>query len=204
VEMAEVRTAAAEIGEPVVHGRALSALAEVALFQRADAVEARRLAEAALEVLGGESPEAQYEALWMRSQVAGWLGDSDDFHRWAKRALEATRVAERKDLEALVTQMLALSYLGRLELDEAEPLVERALELAEESGTVVGRGAAASTLGRLEAARGRYAEAEASFCRASELYAETGNTSREASVNISLAKLLVLRGESERAEKLLR
>ncbi|HEY7208552.1 MAG TPA: AAA family ATPase [Gaiellaceae bacterium] len=204
VEMEEVRSTAAEIGEPVVHGRALSALAEVALFQRADAVEARRLAERALEVLDGQSPEARYEALWMRSQVAGWLGDSDDFQRWAKQALEATRAAERKDLEALVTHMLAVSYLARLDLEEAEPLVDRALELAESSGTVVGRAAAASTLAQLETARGRLPEAEAAFCRASELYAETGNAIREATVNIRLGKLLVLRGDVERAEKLLR
>jgi class 3 adenylate cyclase/tetratricopeptide (TPR) repeat protein len=204
VEMEEVRAIAVEAGEPVVHGRALSALAEVALFQRADAMEARRLAERALEVLDDQSPEAQYEALWMRSQVAGWLGDSDDFHRWARRALAATRAAGRQDLEALVTHMLAASYLSRLDLAEAEPLVERALELAETSGTVVGRAAAAFTLARLEAARGRHAEAEAAFCRASELYAETGNTSREATVDIWLGKLLVQRGEVERAEKLLR
>src|SRR6059058_2431853 len=130
VEMGEVAEDAARAGEKRLQGRALTALAEAVLQHRADAVTARRLAGEAVEVLGGQPPEILFEPLWVSSQVAAWLGDSDEFERWAKAALDAAREAERKDLEALAVHGLVTAYVLRLELAEAGPLVLRALELA--------------------------------------------------------------------------
>src|SRR5579862_185895 len=59
VEMEDVASIAASNGERVLQGRALTALAEAVLNQRADAVAARQLAEEAVEVLAGEAPDIQ-------------------------------------------------------------------------------------------------------------------------------------------------
>src|SRR6266516_2546979 len=133
VEMGDVAADAERAGETKVQGRALTALAEAVLQHRADAVTARRLAEQAVEVLGSQAPEILFEPLWVSSQVAAWLGDSDEFERWAKAALDAARAAERKDLEALAVHGLVTAYVLRLELAEAGPLILRALELANDS-----------------------------------------------------------------------
>ena len=104
VEMDEVAKAAAAAGETQLQGRALTALADALLYQRADALGAQRLITEALEVLEGEPPEIRFEPLSIASQIAGWLGDNDAFERWAKLALGAAQVAGRKDQEAIVTQ----------------------------------------------------------------------------------------------------
>ena len=139
VEMEEVASVAAAHGERRLQGRALTALAEAVLNQRADAITARQLAEQAIEVLEDEPPDIRFEAFRAATAVASWLGDGEAFERWAKHALEASRAAERKDQEAAITNALALAYLLRLELDEAEPLIDRVGELAEHSGSVLGR-----------------------------------------------------------------
>src|SRR5207248_6135635 len=142
VEMTEVAAQAKAAGETVVQGRALSALAEAVLQHKADPISARRLATEALEVLEGQSPGVLFEPLSILSQVAGWLGDGAEYERRAKAALEAARAAERKDLEVIVIQSLAFVYIGRLEIDEARPLIDRAFELADESGSIMGRASA--------------------------------------------------------------
>ena len=107
VEMDEVATAAAATGERLLQGRALTALAEATLYQRADALTARELVTQAVEVLGDEKPQIRFEPLWTAAQIAAWIGDDEEFERWAKLALETARAAERKDLEAIVIHGLA-------------------------------------------------------------------------------------------------
>jgi class 3 adenylate cyclase/tetratricopeptide (TPR) repeat protein len=205
VEMAEVQEAAARNGDRALEGRALTALAEAALYQRGDAAEARALANAALEALGDDQPPGvRFETLWTLSQIAGWQGDNDAFEHWAKLALETARGAGRKDLEATALNGLASSYLQRLEISEAEPLVARAAELAEESGSVVSRAAALNIQGWLENTKGRPAESEAAFAAARDLYGEIGNTSREATLNMMVGRRAIEQGAIERGEKLLR
>jgi class 3 adenylate cyclase/tetratricopeptide (TPR) repeat protein len=204
VEMTEVAEAAKQDGETVVQGRALAALAEAVLQHHANAVNARRLAFEALEVLDGEKPGIRFEPLWILSQVAAWLGDADEHERWAKAALEAARAAERKDLEALVIQSLAFSYIVRLEIDEAKPLIERAFELAEESGSITGRAAALGVRGWLELTTEHPIEAEADYAAARELFAEIGNTRRETVMLMFVGRSAFAQGDVERAETLLR
>jgi class 3 adenylate cyclase/tetratricopeptide (TPR) repeat protein len=204
VEMAEVRDAAARAGDRGLEGRALTALAEAALYQRGDAIEARAHASAALEALGDEPPAVRFETLWTLGQIAGWQGDTDSFEHWAKLALDAARAAGRKDLEAIALNGLASSYLQRIEISEAEPLVARATELAEESGSVVSRASALNIRGWLENTKGNPAESEAAFAAARDLYAEVGNTSREATLNMMVGRRAIEQGDVERGEKLLR
>ena len=204
VEMAEVVTAADAAGQRKIQGRALAALAEATLHHSADAGTARRLAEQAVEVLRDAPPDIAFEPLWVAASVATWLGDTEEFEHWAKLALEAARAADRKDLEAIVTQGLATAYVYRLELEQAAPLVERAAELAEASGSILGRASALSVRGSLDFAAERLAEAEASLAAARELYAETGNARLEAVMTTKIGRLAFAEGDAERAEKLLR
>ncbi len=136
--------------------------------------------------------------------MAAWFGDSSEFERWAKAALAAAREAERKDLEVLVVHSLAQAYVIRLELDEATPLVERALELADASGSVFSRASALSVRGWLELVSMHPAEAEADYSAARDLYAEVGNAIREAGMTMMIGRAAFAQGDRDRAEKLLR
>jgi tetratricopeptide (TPR) repeat protein len=204
VEMGEVSQAAGEAGETRLQGRALTALAEAVLQHRADAVTARRIVAEALDVLENESPDIRFEPLWVAAQVAAWFGDSDEFERWAKDAMAAAREAERKDLEANVIHGLVTAYVLRLELAEAAPLVLRALELADASGSLFSRASALSVRGWLQLVSERPVEAEADYLAARELFAELGNTTREANMTMMIGRAAFGQGAVERAEKLLR
>jgi class 3 adenylate cyclase/tetratricopeptide (TPR) repeat protein len=204
VEMGEVSHAAGAAGETRLQGRALTALAEAVLQHRADAVTARRIVAEALDVLEGEPPEIRFEPLWVASQVAAWFGDSDEFERFAKEALAAAREAERKDLEANVIHGLVTAYVLRLELAEAAPLVLRALELADASGSLFSRASALGVRGWLQLVSERPVEAEADFVAGRELMAELGNMNREAYMIMMTGRAAFAQGADERAEKLLR
>jgi tetratricopeptide (TPR) repeat protein len=204
VEMREVAAEAEGAGERELHGRALSALAEATLWHRADAVGAHMLVQEALEVLADEPPEVLFEALRVAYEIAGWVGDGAEFERRAKAALEAARAAGRKDLEPLVIHALVNAYVLRFELAEAGALVRRALELADESGSAYSRAAALSARGWLHLVSERPAEAEADYAAARELYADVGNSSREAIAVMMCGRAAFAQGDTERAEKLLR
>ena len=203
VEMEEVAAAADEAGERQLQGRALTALAEAVLNQRADATAARELVERAVEVLADEEPEIRFEAFQAATVVATWVSDGEAFERWAKLALEAARAAERKDQELQITMALAENYIYRLEFAEAEPLVDRIGELADESGSMVGRALAWSARGTLENWRGNDAESEAAYTAAHDLYAEMGNTHSEAGMTLQIARRVVAQGDLARSETLL-
>jgi class 3 adenylate cyclase/tetratricopeptide (TPR) repeat protein len=204
VEMGEVAADAEREGATKVQGRALTALAEAILHHRADAVTARRLSAQAVEVLEGAHPEIRFEPLWVSAQVAGWLGDYAELKRWAKLALAAAREAERKDLEAIVLHGLVTAYVVRLEISEATPLLDRALELADESGSLFSRASALSVKGWLELVSESFAEAEADYTAARELYSELGSSTREAVTTMMVGRAAFAQGHIDRAEKLLR
>ena len=203
VEMEDVASVAASHGERRLQGRALTALAEAVLNQRADAVAARELAEEAVDVLADEPPDIRFEALRAAATIASWLGDNDAFERWARLALEAARSADRKDQEAAITLALAQAYVLRLELVEAEPLVERVAELAEGSGSVVGRAEALVARGALENWRDNEAEAEMAYAAARDIYREIGNTAAEANMTMLIGRCASAQDDFVRSEKLL-
>src|SRR5581483_1701724 len=149
-------------------------------------------------------PGVRFEPLWISSQVAGWLGDSAAFEKYAKAALAAARDAERKDLEVLVIQSLAAAYITRLEIEEAIPLIDRAFELADASGSITGRASAHAVRGYYELVTEHAAEAEADYASARELYAEIGNTRREAVSLMFIGRAAFAQGHDARAEAILR
>jgi len=204
VEMGEVVDDAAAAGETRLQGRALTALAEAVLRHRADAVTARALVAQAVDVLEGEPPEVRFEPYTVASQVASWLGDSDEFERNAKAALNAAREADRKDLESLVIHNLVSAYVMRLELDEASTLIARAFELADASGSLFSRASALSVRGWFHLVSEHPVEAEADYSAARELFAELGNTQREAEMTMLVGRAAFAQRDVVRAEKLLR
>jgi class 3 adenylate cyclase/tetratricopeptide (TPR) repeat protein len=203
VEMEEVAHVAASHGERRLQGRALTALAEAVLHQRADAVAARQIVHQAIDVLVDEPPDIRFEAFRAATVIAAWLGDAETFETYARKALDAARAADRKDQEATITNSLAQAYVLRLELDEAEPLVERVAELAEESGSILGRAQALQVRGWLENWREDVEAAEAAWTAARDIYREIGNTHSEAGLNMLLGRAAAVRSDFALAEKLL-
>jgi class 3 adenylate cyclase/tetratricopeptide (TPR) repeat protein len=203
VEMEDVARHAEAAGERRLQGRALTALGEAVLNQRADATAARELVERAVEVLADEEPDIRFEAFRAAATVSTWLSDGESFERWAKLALESARAGERKDQELEITMALAESYVQQLDFAEADPLVERIGELADETGSVFGRALAWAARGLLENWRGNDAEAEAAFTAARDLYAELGNKPSEAHMTMQIGRRAAAQGDLARAEKLL-
>jgi class 3 adenylate cyclase/tetratricopeptide (TPR) repeat protein len=203
-EMEEVAKAAAEAGDDLIHGRALTALAHVALLREADLALAQERAERALAVLPDDDYAGRFDALSMRAQMAWWVGDLDEDERYARAALEIARRAERKDLESEASHKLATIYMSRLELDEAEPLVKRACELADQSGSISTRGSALSAHGRLLVLRGELDQAEALLEEARALFEEAGSGWPLAGTLNSLAWIAAMRKDTPRAERLFR
>jgi len=92
----------------------------------------------------------------------------------------------------------------RLELDKARPLVERALELAEESGSVRARAQALEGVGSYRKVSDQLEEAEAAFNEALELNREMGYGPGLASTLDDLGRIAQVRGEYDEAERLYR
>ncbi len=144
VEMQRVLRLAREAGDSTVEGKALTALAEVALLREADLPKATELVDAALETLPEDGRSA---ALAVRGQIAWWVGDFETGQRVAEEALELAQRRGRKDLEAQALNDLWKTYRHQNRLDEAEELLARELEVAEESGSIVARAHALNSAG---------------------------------------------------------
>ena len=202
-EMEEVLREAREAGDRVREGRALYALAEVALVREADVDLARELAEAALAAVP-EDDAGRFEALMIRGRVGWWVGDLVGEQRYVEEALQLARALGRKDLEAAAAQELAAIFVAQLEIDQAEPLVARACELADESGSIVARAAALASRGRLASIRGELDASVDAFEQAQALYAEAGAAWALGRTLLGLAWSRWQMGEVERAERTFR
>jgi class 3 adenylate cyclase/tetratricopeptide (TPR) repeat protein len=195
--LAEARVAA----DRSIEGRALNALADVALTRDADIDHGRELAEAALGVLPEDDVAGRFDALMIRGWI-GWItGDLVDAKRVAKEALALARGGGRKDLESQAAQQLAEIYIARLEVGEAEPIVERAAALAEESGSLEARGRALASRGKLLTLRGEFDEADQALADAQALFEEAGAPMVLARTLNARAWLDWRRGHLDRAEK---
>ncbi len=204
VEMEEVATAAEQEGDARLQGRALVALAEAMLQHRGDPTRAGELVHKAIEVLADAPPQVMFEPWWVASQVHAWVGDGDGFEIAAKHALAAAQEAERKDLEATAIHGLVNGYVMRLEFLEAAPLLLRAFELSEASGSLSSRAAALGVRGWFELLQELPADAEADFSAAREMFSELGNTTREASMTMMVGRAAFALGDHLRAEQELR
>ncbi len=204
IEMEAVRAAAEESGDTRLEGRALTALAEVALSRDADVTGARALGKQALEILPPDDDHGRFDALAVVSASGWWEGDLDTVMRYTELSLEVARRLGRKDLESGSLVELASAHYARLEDTAAEQYLAPAIELAEESGSFTARAWVARTKGQYAVRRDRLDEAEEQFEEAHRLFMEAGVTASAARVLNWIAVVRWRRGDLKRAEQLLR
>jgi tetratricopeptide (TPR) repeat protein len=201
-EMQEVLRLAREQGDRDLQGRALVALAEVSIFREGDVSRGEELAREALEVV--ERDESKVSALEVLNTVAWWRGRLSEGEGYAQEQLEIARRLGRPDLESEALLSLAGIYTSRQEDDRAEPLIERAKTLAEESGSLTARAHAYMESGELYGWRRRDDEALEEYARARELFAEVGAATHLARTMLRIATIVRRAGDLEEAEKLAR
>jgi class 3 adenylate cyclase/tetratricopeptide (TPR) repeat protein len=205
VEMERVRDQAAQEGERVLEALALTALGEAALRRHGDAVGARALVDEALEILAHEDdPVAHFDALTARSTVGAWLGSEKDYVRFMERAYVIALDARRKDLQTIAAQALASAHIMRLELDEAELLLTRALELAGESKSVRARLGATLAYAWFLRVKGELDAAETMLEEVRQTAEELGMEPVTASALQKLGWIARQKGDLKRSEKLFR
>ena len=134
-EMHEVSEAAHAAGERRVEGRALTALARVALFRDADNACARELAGRALDVVEMTDDVGRFDALEVLGTVCYWEGDLDEVERLATERLAIAERIGRNDLQSGVLLELNDVYNARLEPDRAHEPLARAIAFAGDSGS---------------------------------------------------------------------
>jgi class 3 adenylate cyclase/tetratricopeptide (TPR) repeat protein len=201
-EMQEVLRLAREQGDRDLQGRALVALAEVSIFREGDVSRGEELAREALEVVVRD--ESKVSALEVLNTVAWWRGRLSEGEGYAQEQLEIARRLGRPDLESEALLSLAGIYTSRQEDDRAEPLIERAKTLAEESGSLTARAHAYMESGELYGWRRRDDEALEEYARARELFAEVGAATHLARTMLRIATIVRRAGDLEEAEKLAR
>jgi class 3 adenylate cyclase/tetratricopeptide (TPR) repeat protein len=190
-------------GAPDVEGRALALLADIALVVDSDVARATRLADQALEVLPEDELVGLHDARSVLSAIAWWLGDAEASRRHAEATVEIARAMHRRDLESLALAKLARLSTVDEELDDARELTQRALALADESGSREAYGFARAVeggcaeAGDLDAAESAYRDAIAAFD-------EIGAQGRAGWAQTMLASVRLQRGDVGAAEKLIR
>jgi class 3 adenylate cyclase/tetratricopeptide (TPR) repeat protein len=205
VEMTKVRDHARADDDKVLEALALTALGEASLKRAGDAAGARVMIDEALELLAREDdPVAHFDALSARATVGSWLGSQDDYVRYMERAYTVALDARRKDLQTMAAQALALAHLMGLELDEAELLITRALELAGESGSVRARISATLAYGWFLRLKGELDAAETVFEEVRGTAEELGIEPVIAAALVKLGWIARAKGDLRRSEKLFR
>jgi class 3 adenylate cyclase/tetratricopeptide (TPR) repeat protein len=185
-------------------GRVLVLLAEIVLNADNDATRAAELADEALEVLPTDELAGLHDARSVHSAVAWWLGDAEASRLHAEATVEIARAMNRRDLESM-----ALSKLARLanvdrEEGQARDLVQRALELAEESGSREAYAFARSAAGGCADAADDLDGAQSAYRDALAAFEEIGAAGRVGWMQTMLGTLELRRGNVRAAEKLQR
>lgn len=205
LEMAKVRDQAHEHGEPVIEALALTALGEAAIKRDGDALLARTLVDDALQILERQSdPAAHFDALTARAMVGNWMANQDEVVNFMERAYVTALDAGRKDLQTIAAQALAQTHIVRLELDEAELLLTRALELAGETGSVRARLSATLAYAWFLRVKGELDDAETMVEEARATAEEFGMEPVMANALMKLGWVARQKGDLKRSEKLFR
>jgi class 3 adenylate cyclase/tetratricopeptide (TPR) repeat protein len=205
VEMAKVRDQAHDENDLVYEALALTALGEATLKRDGDATGARVMIEQALGLLPRDSDAvAHFDALTARAVIGAWLGSSDDYVRYMERAYVKALDAGRKDLQTIAAQALASAHITRLELDEAEILLTRALELAGESGSVRARISATLAYAGFLKLKGELDAAQTMMDEVRDTAEELGMEPVLAASLLKLGWLARAKGDLKGSEKLFR
>ncbi len=201
-EMAKVRSEAQEQGETVIEALALTGLGEAMLRRSGDPGRAKALVDEALELLkGADDPAAHFDALMVGATIGAWRGEVDAAVRHLERGYGIAIDSRRKDLQTIAAQALVQLHIGRLELDEAELLITRALELAGESGSVRARVSTTLSYGKFLLAKDEIDAAETIFEEVRTTAVELGLEPVVAHAHAYLSWAALRRGDVKRAEK---
>jgi class 3 adenylate cyclase/tetratricopeptide (TPR) repeat protein len=203
-EMEAVCELARGAGDSRIEGRALTALAQVALYRDADHVRARELANAALEVIDADDDIGRFDALETLATTHWWVGELAEVEELAGEKLEIAERTGRPDLKAGVLLELADMHSVRLEPASAQEALEQAIELAEESGSPRSRAWVLRMAGNLASSQGRLDEAEALLLQACALFEECGIELSHARALNGLGRVAWKRGDLSLAEERLR
>jgi class 3 adenylate cyclase/tetratricopeptide (TPR) repeat protein len=205
VEMEKVREEADATGETLMEALALTALSDAVLKQSGDTERAQALIDRALELQQEETDvDAHFDSLIVRVGIAVTRGSMSEAVPFMEQAFAVALAAGRKDLQTIASQALAQAHIVRLELDKAERLIQKAVELAEESGSPRARGQAKLALGWLLRMRKELDAAEAAYEEARELFAEIGHATLLSYSLSRLADAAYEKGDLKRSEKLMR
>jgi class 3 adenylate cyclase/tetratricopeptide (TPR) repeat protein len=200
-EMEAVRELGRAREDPFLEGRALCALALVALARDGDAVASGRLAQRALDTLPEEDVEGRIEALFRLATAAWWPGDVRGAEAFTRRAVELAEQHDRSDLRARALRALIWLLAVRLELDEAAE-VRQALVPAGDD--VLERARMLYSEGSLRRLEGRLEEAGDAFEESRRLYLDMGLVAEAAWVGLLHGWVRYVRGDLDAAERAFR
>ena len=162
-----------------------------------------RQALAQLDRARGSAPE-------LRAQVysdLGWLslrrGDLTAAREWLEQGLALVGDTEHYGVLSSVLNRLGAVYYNRSEWKQAVTYVERALELRDKLGDVVGYARSINNLGILKQASGDWDGALADYQRAVEMHEHIGEVEGLALASTNLGVLYTDRGEWPKAEEYL-
>jgi len=205
IEMEKVRVEAEREGDKLGEALALTALGDATLRQSGDTDRAQELVDRALELQAGETDaDAHFDSLFVRASIGLARGRMAEGLPYIEQAFSIALAAGRKDLQTIAAQALAQAHIVRLELDSAERLIGKALELAEKSGSPRARGSAQLARGWFHRMRDELDAAEAAYEQARELFAEIGHATLLAATLSRMAEVAIQKGDPQRAEKLMR
>ena len=205
IEMEKVRTEAEREGDELTEALALTALADSVLRQSGDTDLSEQLIDRALALQEVETdPDAHFDSLFVRTSIAIARGQMAKGLPSIEQAFSIALAAGRKDLQTIASQALAQAHIVRLELDPAERLIDKALELARESGSPRARGSTRLTLGWLLRMRDDLDGAEKAYREAHEMFEEIGHATLLAASLARLSDVASKRDDLPQAEKLLR
>jgi len=136
--------------------------------------------------------------------IGVWLGSSEDYVRYMERAYVKALDAGRKDLQTIAAQALASRHMILLELDEAELVLTRALELAGESGSVRARISATLAYAGFLKVKGELDAAQTMMEEVRGTAEELGIEPVLAAALLKLGWLARAKGDLKRSEKLFR
>jgi class 3 adenylate cyclase/tetratricopeptide (TPR) repeat protein/Arc/MetJ family transcription regulator len=200
-EMEAVRELAVGEGDAFLHGRALNALAFVALARDGDAVTSEALAHQALETLPEDDVDGRAVALFRLASATWWPGNVRRAETYVRRVLEIADEHGRLDLRRRALRMLLWLLEVRLELDEAAEVLEA---VGPPGDDVLERARTKHAEAGLYRLQGRLDDAAAAFEEARELFHDAGLVSDATWSGVLLGWIAYVRDDLDQAERAFR
>jgi tetratricopeptide (TPR) repeat protein len=149
-------------------------------------------------------PDERFRTLMVSAKIARWVGGMDGHEGDVRAGLELAKRLGRIDLEAQATRELAEALSTQMRYPEAMQTIERAIVLAEESGSIMARAHALSEAGFIQTQMGDLDGAEQSLEQARALFTELGASMNIGRTVLRLGDIALERGDLDDAARLAR